>query len=209
MKLLLGADSLAGRRSGIGQVTFEVGCAMRGHPGISGMRLVVGGRVTGTGVLDAPADPAARSAMPDAQGRRRTLRSFAARVPALRTLQQRAVCMVLDRAARGLARNGAPVLYYEPNMVAKPFSGPTVVAVNDMSWHCRTGYHPADRVRWIERNLPATLRQASRFVAISAFTKAELWMCRPCDRERQALPRWPGRTEPGIVAATMEREGLT
>ena len=218
MNLLLGADSLAGRRSGIGRVTFEVGCAMRGRPGVTELRLVVGGRVTGTAALDAPADgplgPPALGAAPPAQGRRRTLRSLAARVPALRALQQRAVCMVLDRAAHGLARNGAPVLYYEPNMIAKPFSGPTVVAVNDMSWHARPGYHPDDRVRWIERNLPATLRQASRFVAISAFTKAEMVRLLGVQPGRvDVVPLAPSRlfqpAEAPEAAAALRRYGLS
>lgn len=142
------------------------------------------------------------------------MRSFAARVPALRTLQQRAVCMALDRAARGMARNGAPVLYYEPNMVAKPFSGPTVVAVNDMSWHGRTGYHPDDRVRWIERNLPATLSQASRFVAISAFTKAELVRLLGVQPGRvDVVPLAPSRlfqpADEAEAAATLRRYGLS
>ena len=56
-------------------------------------------------------------------------------------------------------------------MIARPVALPTVVTINDLSWHYQPSWHPAERLHWIERNLPATLRQASRFVAISQFTK--------------------------------------
>ena len=171
MNILLGADSLAERRSGIGRVTFEVAQALRGHADVRELRLVMGGRLAGAAVLD----QVAGGAVPDAaRDGRRGVRSLAARVPALHAVRQWAVRGVMDRGAGGLAGNGLPVIYYEPNMIAKPFSGATVVTVNDMSWHGGHGYHPADRIRWIERNLPATLRQVSRFVAISAFTRDEM-----------------------------------
>jgi len=56
-------------------------------------------------------------------------------------------------------------------MIARPFGGPTVVTINDLSWHYWPGWHPAERLEWIERNLPRTLAQATRVVAISQFTK--------------------------------------
>lgn len=186
INILLGADSLAERRSGVGRVTFEVAQAMRGHAEVGELRLVIGGRLAGAAALDLVADGTMpngamlsgamlNGAGPDGmRDGRRGLRSMAARVPALHALRQRAVRLVMDRGAGGLAGNGLPVIYYEPNMIAKPFSGTTVVTVNDMSWHGGHGYHPADRIRWIERNLPATLRQVSRFVAISAFTRDEM-----------------------------------
>lgn len=171
MNILLGADSLMERRSGIGRVTFEVAQALRDHADVGELRLVIGGRLAEAPMLDQVAD----MAVPDGlRGGRRSVRSLAARIPALHALRQRAVRSVLDNGARDLAGNGHPAVYYEPNMIAKPFSGPTVVTVNDMSWHGGHGYHPADRIRWIERNLPATLRQVSRFVAISAFTRDEM-----------------------------------
>jgi len=171
MNILLGADSLAERRSGVGRVTFEVAQALRGHTDVRELRLVMGGRLAGAMVLD---QVAAGAVADGAREGRRGLRSLAARVPALHAVRQWAVRGVMDRGAGRLAGNGLPVIYYEPNMIAKPFSGATVVTVNDMSWHGGHGYHPADRIRWIERNLPATLRQVSRFVAISAFTRDEM-----------------------------------
>ena len=56
-------------------------------------------------------------------------------------------------------------------MIARPVALPTVVTMNDLSWHHEPSWHPVERLQWIDRNLKATLRQASRFVAISQFTK--------------------------------------
>ena len=167
MNLLLGCDSLRERRSGIGRMTIEIAQALRLRDDVQAMRLVIGGQVAGPDWLDRSADDAPRRDAP-------LLRSLAARAPALHALRRFLVRGVMNRAGRGLAAGGRPVVYYEPNMIAKPYDGVTVVNVNDLSWHPPHRYHPADRVRWIERNLPATLRQASRFVAISAFTRNEM-----------------------------------
>src|SRR3712207_9450323 len=40
------------------------------------------------------------------------------------------------------ARTGGRLVYHEPNMIARPFSGPTVVTINDLSWHHMPGWHP-------------------------------------------------------------------
>ena len=66
-----------------------------------------------------------------------------------------------------------PLVYHEPNMILSPFDGPSVATLNDLSWHHDPTLHPIERIRWIERNLPKTLRRASRFIAISEFTRAE------------------------------------
>ena len=183
MNLLLGADSLAALRSGVGRMTLEIATALRHHRGVNGMRLLVGDAVLNPDWLDALPDPAPPS--PPSR-----LRTWLQTIPAARLLRDRTVRARLARAARALEHHptvraqssdkyawqnktlqpGQPTLYFEPNMIAKPFDGPTVAGFNDLSWlHC-PGAHPAERVAWIERRLPATLCQANRFVAISAFT---------------------------------------
>ncbi len=42
--------------------------------------------------------------------------------------------------------------------------------MHDLSWRADPSLHPTERVNWIERRLPATLRQATRFVSVSDFT---------------------------------------
>ncbi|WP_048863050.1 glycosyltransferase, partial [Acidisphaera rubrifaciens] len=65
------------------------------------------------------------------------------------------------------------LVYHEPNMIARPFRGAMVATINDLSWHLDRSLHPPDRIAWIMRGLPATLRRARRIVAISQFTKDE------------------------------------
>ena len=78
----------------------------------------------------------------------------------------------LNRAIRKTAAaHGGRLVYHEPNMIARPIRLPTVVTINDLSWHHEPSWHPKERLQWIDRNLRTTLRRARRFVAISQFTK--------------------------------------
>lgn len=175
MNVLLGTDSLLMRRSGIGRMTLEIAQALRRRDDLAELRLLLHARALGPDWLDAlpghadPCGPApqARSALATVHA---AVHAWAGRVSSLRAWRNRRTRAALDReAARLTAGNKQPSVYHEPNMVAKPFSGPTVVTFNDLSWR-RPGFHPDDRLAWINRGLPATLRQATRFVAISRFT---------------------------------------
>ena len=171
MNLLLGADSLLTRRSGIGRMTLEIAQALRRRNDLAGFSLLLHTRAVRPDWLDALPNHAGadRVATPAAKALA-ALRARAGRVPSLRAWRDRRVRAALDEVARALtAANGRASVYHEPNMIAKPFSGPTVVTFNDLSWR-HGGFHPADRLAWIARGLPRTLRQATRYVAVSRFT---------------------------------------
>jgi alpha-1,3-rhamnosyl/mannosyltransferase len=168
--LLLGADGIAGRRSGIGRQILEVARLLRTDPALADLALLVGDRAESPDLLDRlDAIPEA----PDAGASR--ARGWIAAVPGLARLRGVAVRRRLDAAAEQMAaRTGAPVLYHEINTIARPFSGVTVVTVHDLSFRADPSLHPPARVAWMERRLPATLRQARRFAAVSAFTRQEM-----------------------------------
>jgi alpha-1,3-rhamnosyl/mannosyltransferase len=91
-------------------------------------------------------------------------------------------------AAKVAAGAGGVALLHEPNLIPRPFdAGPTVAMINDVSWRRDPAAHPADRVRWIEREMPRALRQVSRWVAISAFTADEAAAEYGLDRARIAV----------------------
>jgi glycosyltransferase involved in cell wall biosynthesis len=159
LALLLGADSLAGPRSGVGRVTAEIAQRLARSRDIGAFRLVAGGRALGPEALDRL--PEQGGVPPPA---------WLARLPVLPALRSALVRQRLNAAARAL---GPMALYHEPNLIPRPFDGVTVVAVNDLSWRFDASLHPPDRVAHIERHLPRTLRQAQRFVAISRFTGRE------------------------------------
>jgi alpha-1,3-rhamnosyl/mannosyltransferase len=167
--LLLGADGVTGRRSGIGRQIFEVARLLRADPAIAGMELLVGERAESADLLD-------RDSAADGGGAGESwLRSTLAAVPGLARLRGALVGRRLAATAQAMQRRlGAPVLYHEINTIARPFAGITVVTFHDVSFRADPHLHPPARVAWIERRLPATLRQARRFVAVSAFTKAEM-----------------------------------
>jgi len=91
----------------------------------------------------------------------------------------------LDHVARDMARRiGGGIVYHESNLIARPFDGATVVMVHDLSWRAHPALHPPERVAWLERRLPATLRQATRFASVSDFTARTMVTQLGIDRAR-------------------------
>jgi glycosyltransferase involved in cell wall biosynthesis len=226
---LLGADGVSGLRSGVGRVTFEVARVLTRAPDIADLALLVGQTVRPGTFLDLPAvaNPTsgqhdrspiralrqvARGVLPPSAGTQ--LRAAVRAVPGLLALRARYERRRLDHVAADMARRtGRPVVYHELNMIARPFSGPTVVTVNDLSWLAHPTLHPAERVAWISRGMPRTLRQATRFIAISNFTAQEMVRLLGIDRARIDVvhPGVSHHFQPRDVAAaapTLARYGL-
>lgn len=79
-------------------------------------------------------------------------------------------------AYAGLFRllSGRYALYHEPNHIPIRCGLPTITTIHDLSVLVHPEWHPADRVRWYEREFEAGVRQTRRFIAASEFTKREL-----------------------------------
>ncbi len=169
LSVLIGAESLAQRRSGVGRMTLEIARAARACPDIDHTGLLLAHGLASADLLDQADGPVGG---PPALAREPIPWKVAVgRVPGVQLLR-RVKHGGLNRHVRRLARDlPGPMVYHEPNMIARPVALPTVVTINDLSWHYEPSWHPAERLRWIDRNLPATLRRARRFVAISQFTK--------------------------------------
>lgn len=65
-------------------------------------------------------------------------------------------------------------VYHEPNFILKSYRGPAVTTVHDLSFIYYPEFHPAERVRWLQRELPKTLARAERVVTDSERVKQEL-----------------------------------
>ncbi len=174
--LLLGAESLLGRRSGVGRMTLQIARSARSDPGIAGLRLMLGGQPSGPDLLDGIRDEPEDHGPDSASRRLRAIVASAlAALPVVPAVRASWVRRGMNRASRALsAVTGGPVVYHEPNMIAQPFDGVTVLTVNDLSWALPDKLHPASRTAWIERRLPQSLAQATRLVAISEFTAREM-----------------------------------
>lgn len=168
--VVLGADSLLTRRSGIGRMTLEIATAVHAHPAVAGFRLLMQDRLHPFDAIEGLLETVERPASLWRQAKR-----LLAPVPGVQGLRAARARWKQAGELRWL-RAAAPggVVYHEPNMIPAPFCGTTVVTVNDLSWHHHPEMHPRERIAWIARHLPRALAQAARFVAISDFTAAAL-----------------------------------
>ena len=66
------------------------------------------------------------------------------------------------------------MIYHEPNFIALPFEGATVVTAHDFSFVRHPETHPAERVRYMSAHILDSLERADRIVLVSDFVKAEL-----------------------------------
>lgn len=73
---------------------------------------------------------------------------------------------------RALARGY--VVYHEPNHIPMRCGLPTVTTIHDLSVLVHPEWHPADRVKWYEREFAAGVRQTRVFIAASEFTRREM-----------------------------------
>ncbi|WP_426955275.1 glycosyltransferase family 4 protein [Muricoccus radiodurans] len=217
--LVLGADSLVARRSGIGRVTLEIALALRGRPEIAAASLLVQGRLRSPDMLDEilraeDGSPAGAGPSPALLLAKR----IAGAVPGIHRLRALRALRLTGSALRAL-RDASPggVVYHEPNFILSPFRGVAVSAINDLSWHHHPEMHPRERITWITRNLRDTLQRAARFVAISQFTAdamvAELGVPRdrvdvvPLAANPSFRPVEAGDAAPALARAGLEDRG--
>ena len=111
---------------------------------------------------DAPAETPPQHKAPAPQKRAGRL------APALRQLLE-----IPYRFAFRLAA-GRCQLYHEPNHIPIRCAIPTVTTIHDLSVIEHPEWHPADRVRWYDREFDAGLRQSCRFIAASEYTKQQM-----------------------------------
>jgi glycosyltransferase involved in cell wall biosynthesis len=67
-----------------------------------------------------------------------------------------------------------PHVYHEPNYVAFPFRGPTVITIHDLSFVHYPGMHPRDRLAYLERYLPKALSEAAHVTTDSQEVRREV-----------------------------------
>lgn len=98
-----------------------------------------------------------------------------------RSLRGLAAQYVRGAATALLARHFAVVcarrhydLYHEPNFIPLPVNCPTVSTLHDLSVVRHPEWHPADRVRHFERELPRALKECVHFITVSEFVRQEV-----------------------------------
>jgi alpha-1,3-rhamnosyl/mannosyltransferase len=101
--------------------------------------------------------------------------------PGVRSLPGAAAQHVRRAATTLLARHFAAMcarrrydLYHEPNFIPLPVNCPTVSTLHDLSVVRHPEWHPADRVRHFEQELPRALKECVHFVTVSEFVRQEV-----------------------------------
>jgi glycosyltransferase involved in cell wall biosynthesis len=167
--ILIGANSLQFQRAGIGRLTLEIAQAARAHPAINKVTLLMGHTLNPETLVDRILTD---GPMSGPTGAPKPWKVAIARVPGIQILREIKLATGLRRRVSSLSRGGGKrLVYYEPNMVSVDLPVPTVPVINDLSWHFERSWHPAERLAWIDRNLPSTLQRARRFIAVSGFTR--------------------------------------
>lgn len=221
--LLLSAESLCGRRTGVGNYTLHLWRNLSSLPDIGSIQLFAGlHRLTppdsgGPVRRNAPVCGAPKAATPD-DGAGAPFWRVLARQSRLADAAYRAAYRVRFRLAFEMA--GVPrdrACYHEPNMIPRPFGGVTVSTFQDLAWHRHPEVHPVERLRWIERHLPRALEQTRRIITTSAFTRHEIVSVLGVDPARIDVvplgvdgrfhPRGPDETAPVLAQRSLSPGG--
>lgn len=168
LNVLLGLESLSPPRTGIGRYTaalLKEYLALPEKIQVSGLK---------HGALIDQTEALLRLAgeqVPAQDWRGSPLRRALSWVPGIRTawylMRRQGGRLALRRLPKG-------TLYHEPNYVAPPLECRLVVTVHDLSHLRFPQYHPAARVRWLERFLPETLARACKVITCSEFSRQEI-----------------------------------
>jgi len=165
LDLVFGAESLLGRRTGVGNYAWNIYHGMKAQGAIGAIRAFANLHwiEPDAGNGDSTASPQAATPF----RWKRLITSTPGYVAVRRALHA-------FQFRRELSRLTGPLLYHEPNFVLRPFDGPSLATVHDLGWiHYPDFIAPLTR-RWLEEGMSRTLQQATRIIAVSAYVAKEL-----------------------------------
>lgn len=198
MKVILSVEPVRFPLTGIGRYTYELASELQRCPEIVSLKLF-----SGVGYL--PGLPAGSDQSSAAHGLKRMVQKSAVMIELYRVL------MPLLRAKA--LRNDSDHLYHGPNFFIPPFAGRSVATFHDLSPFTWGQCHDPKRIRYLQKELRATLDRADCLITDSEFTRRELAAFSGWSMERiHAVPLassgvFRPRTA-GELLATLTRHGL-
>jgi len=162
MKVLLGATSLSGPLTGIGQYTYFLCEELRKLD--QDVTLFYGHRWGSE--LPVPAAGGGTSRRSSGVNVRRLVRS----VP----FSYKAAALMRGAAFRAWRLRNEADVYHEPNFIPHRFDGPTVITVHDLSVIRFPEMHPPARIRAIGNKLKHAIARADRVITVSDFVRTEV-----------------------------------
>ena len=162
MDVILNTESLSPPLTGIGNYTLHLLNGLLAHPDVGVVHRFCGPR-------DPPAidDP---SHGPSSPGFLRRLKNGVRSLPGAYPLRT----WLREQSFARRFRNCSHAVYHEPNYILKRFAGATVATIHDTSHLLYPRLHPRERVAYLERHLPQTIRRASQLITLSEFMREEL-----------------------------------
>jgi alpha-1,3-rhamnosyl/mannosyltransferase len=172
MDVILGAESLLTPLTGVGNYTAALLRGLRVNPQIRSVRCFANQQWLDDPlgeIQDGQRRPLGLAAQ-TTQMARRALRRLARVVPGagdmLRHQRERMDASLLDRSGASL--------YHEPNFALRPFDGPTIATIHDLSIYLHPEFHPPERVDYMTRHLPDTFARATKLVTVSETVRREV-----------------------------------
>jgi alpha-1,3-rhamnosyl/mannosyltransferase len=159
MKVVLSVDAVRPTLTGIGRYTWELARRMPGVPGLQSVRLFSQGRWV------ANVDSLLEQSATKLALRQRLLRSPAA-VATYRWLAPR----LIQRRLRAFSDH----VFHGTNFYLPPHDGPSVATFHDLSMFRFPQFHPPERVKFMHREIPLTLKRASFLISDSEFIRQEI-----------------------------------
>lgn len=158
MKVILVADAIKYPLTGIGRYTLELARALQ-RTELQELLFLRGARLGR--VLPEPGNQKARGL---------AVKARLARSPFLVD----AVDAVYTWRRQSVLRHHVDGILHGPNFYLPPFGGVSVVTVHDLSPYLWAHTHPAERVRYIRRQIERALRQASAIITDAEYTRREV-----------------------------------
>jgi glycosyltransferase involved in cell wall biosynthesis len=159
MKVILSVDAIRPTLTGIGRYTWELGKRLPAMPSVECVRLFSQGRwISNLNAL--------REASVAKAALRQSLLRNSAAVATYRWLAPH----LLQHRLRPYADH----VFHGTNYYLPPFSGPSVATIHDLSIFRFPQFHPPERVAYMQKEIPLTLRRASFLISDSEFIRQEI-----------------------------------
>jgi alpha-1,3-rhamnosyl/mannosyltransferase len=164
MKVLLNTSALTPPLTGIGQYTQQLLAGLIAG-GQCELRCFSGRAISVCATM--PDLSAAPSTSPSLVSLKRMVR----KVPGAYRVRTLISDFFFAREAKNICDE---FLYHEPSFILKPFAGLTVASIHDLSWLHYPQFHPKERICYMEREMPKTLRRATHFITDCNYVKNEI-----------------------------------
>lgn len=174
MNLLINAEALRPPITGIGNYTYHLLEQFVQRELVDGVECFTG-TAWQSGVEQLAASAAVRNTTLDAPGSPlsvavATTREWIGRLPGA----QRTYDAIMDGRFSRHAHSRHNALYHETNYILKPYNGPSITTVHDLSHVHYPQFHPEHVVDRLNHLLPESIARADIVIAVSELVRAEV-----------------------------------